>query len=390
MAILVISHILPIPGIRKTNDFIFQAYSSYRNQFPEEEIVILTPVNYGWNFLKIIKGKSLKRRLNNRFSMELKGFQVEILPFLSTWRFRNVHAFITRSVYYLNRRRIQRLFSEHTFTIIHARYIFSDGILAHMLNRRYNIPYVVNTHNERFYFEHVYSRKVAKKILRNACRVLPLNHSNYLYFKSIGIKDIERSTHGFNQEFLRDQKPPSGQRIRIFTVADLIKLKNIDKVIMAIYELVEEFDVTYTVIGQGPEKRHLEELVNSLKLKEKVSFIDFIPHDKIAMEMYKHDIYIMPSYFETFGRVYFEVMAMGIPIICARDSGIYGIFKDGEEGIAVDHKDVDDIVGALRILVSNEGERQRIGSNGQSLVKNFTWENIARDLHEKYQECIQS
>ena len=41
----------------------------------------------------------------------------------------------------------------------------------------------------------------------------------------------------------------------------------------------------------------------------------------------------MPSYVETFGRVYFEAMAMGIPIICAKNSGIYGYYKEMEEGV---------------------------------------------------------
>jgi len=108
----------------------------------------------------------------------------------------------------------------------------------------------------------------------------------------------------------------------------------------------------------------------------------------IADEMYRHDIYVMPSFFETFGRVYFEVMAMGIPIICAKNSGIYGIFKDGEEGLSVDHRDLESIIAALKLLVSDADERLRIGRNGQSLVRNYIWENIACDLNSKYTTSI--
>lgn len=276
------------------------------------------------------------------------------------------------------------LFSEHNFDLVHARYVFSDGLLAYMLSKKFNIPYFINTHNEKVYFEHSGSRRRAVRILNNAAFVLPLNHSNYLYFKTLSIKNMERTTHGFNKDFVRKQKPESKKKISILTVSVLIKLKNIDKVIHAISKLMPAYDLTYTIIGKGSEKEHLVNLVESLNLTDHVSFIDQIPHSEISDEMYKHDIFIMPSYFETFGRVYFEAMAMGIPIICAKNSGIFGLFKDKEEGIAVNHLDINEISDALEFLITNPTDRLRIGENGQKLVVNYTWENIAKDLHTKY------
>jgi glycosyltransferase involved in cell wall biosynthesis len=388
MDVVVISHILPIPGVKKTNDFIFQLYSTYRQQFPEDRVLIFAPVNLSWNPFRYFKKNSLRHRLGGLYKQDINGFSVEILPFLSIWRYRNFHALITRSVYFLNRRRIHRIFSENRIEIIHARYIFSDGLLAHLLSKKFQIPYVVSTHNERFYFDHAYSRKVARRILTGASMVMPMNHSNYLYFKSIGIGNLERATHGFSTDFLREQKMDRSSTVSLFTVADLIKLKNIDKVILAISNLSKEFDLSYTIIGRGPEKDSLQGLVSELQIQNLVFFKDVVPHELIAEEMYQHDIYVMPSYFETFGRVYFEVMAMGIPIVCARNSGIYGIFKDGEEGLSVDHMDMESIMDALSLLISNREERLRIGKNGQVMVRNYTWENIARELRKKYSSAV--
>ena len=174
----------------------------------------------------------------------------------------------------------------------------------------------------------------------------------------------------------------------IITVAELIKLKNIDKVILAIKNLAEKYEISYTVVGKGPERENLEKLVDQYHLKNVVHFKGSIPHDEIAEEMYQHDIFIMPSYFETFGRVYFEAMAMGIPVICAKNSGIDGIFKDKEEGIAVNHNDIDEITSALEFLISHPEERLRIGKKGKDLVEHYTWENIARDLHSKYLKVV--
>jgi glycosyltransferase involved in cell wall biosynthesis len=126
------------------------------------------------------------------------------------------------------------------------------------------------------------------------------------------------------------------------------------------------------------------EITKINKLEKHVNFIEHIQHDQISDEMYTHDIFIMPSYVETFGRVYFEAMAMGIPIICAKNSGIHGYFKEMEEGISVIHNDIADISNKLEILITNQELRMRIGFQGQKLVEGYTWENITKTLHDIY------
>lgn len=388
MRILSISGILPIPSIVKTNDFIFQIYSAYRRKFQTDDIVIINPVKYNFNPFTFIKRKSTLTNLDGKLTREISNFQVEIFPYFSTWKLRNLHAFITSSIYIVNRHRIKMLFNDFRFDIIHAQYIFPDGMLAYLLSKKYGIPFILTTHNERFYFYHKLSKWMAIKIMRKASLVIPINYSNYLYYKSLGISNIEFIPLGFDESFIRPSKEISIGHVNIFTVCSLIKLKNIDKVIIAFSKLASRYDVTFTIIGDGPERDHLLKLVKSLALEQNVKFIFHIPHNEIADEMYKHDIFIMPSYFETFGRVYFEVMAMGIPVICAKNSGIHGVFKEMEEGISVDHMNIEAISDALEYLISNPAERSRIGTNGKILVENYTWQNIAVNLQSKYAGII--
>ena len=390
MKILSISGILPIPGIKSTNDFVFQTYNKYRQIFDDDTIVIIGPIKYNYNPFIVVKGITMLKKIKKNFMGKIDDFRVEIFPFFSTWRYSNLHALITSTIFYLNRKKLKNLLITNKFDIIHAQYIFPDGLLAYHLSKKYNIPYLITTHNERHYFEHKLSKRIAISILKKASLIVPINYSNYIYYKSLGLKDVLITPLGFNKNFQRIQKSVSYPRVSILTVAELIKLKNIDKVLLALKQLIPQYDISYTIIGNGPEKKHLMEMVSKLRLSNHVTFINHIPHGEIPDEMYKHDIFIMPSYFETFGRVYFEAMAMGIPIICAKNSGIYGIFKNKEEGIAVDHNNIDEIVGALEYLISNPAERRRIGQNGKKLVENYTWENVAKDMHSKYQNIVNS
>lgn len=388
MNILAIATILPIPGVIRYNDFVYQIYRHYRDMYEADSITMIKPVKIDLNPIKTLKGKTQLGQLNKKYRWDVEGFQVEIFPFLSSWSRRNLHAILTRSIFWLHKKRIRSLLEAHQIQVIHAHYIFSDGMLAYLINRSFGIPYVITTHHERYYFDHSYSREMALRILGNASFVLPLNYTNAQYFKSLGIQNVEVSPLGFNTAFLKNQKPKGKGPVRIFTASVLIKLKNIDQVIRAVASLITSYDITYSIIGKGEEKENLEKLVKSLGLDDIVNFIDHVPHEEMPDLMHDHDIFIMPSYFETFGRVFFECMAMGIPIICAQNSGIHGIFKEKEEGLSVDHQSVENIAEGLSYLLSDPEERRRIGRNGQKLASKYTWDRVANDLHEKYIHCL--
>jgi teichuronic acid biosynthesis glycosyltransferase TuaC len=388
MKILAISGILPIPPVIKNNDFVFQIYSTLIKLIPDTTLVIIKPIrDQKWMF-KRLKEEKGPNDSPNGISREIRNFRVEIFPYYSTWRFRNLHAFISSSIFYMNKRRIKHLMANNKFDVIHAQYLFPDGLLAYHISKKYKIPYVITSHNESVFFNYIISKNTVKKILTNASKVLPINYTNYSYYKSIGISELQLIPLGFDKNFIRVQRKHQFNEISVLSVCELIKLKNIDKVILALSHLIPKYPIRYTIIGDGPEKEKLKELVNTLNLNNHISFISHVPHEQIADEMYKHDLFIMPSYFETFGRVYFEAMAMGIPIICAKHSGIYGLFRENEEGISVDHQNIEEIIGALEYFISNPSEIERIGMNGKKIVEKFTWENIALELQSIYSSIV--
>lgn len=390
MNILSITGILPIPGVLTHNDFVFHIYKIYRDKYPADSVEIIRTTQYKTNIKKIIRSQTDLDKLKKKYVWDIFGFRVSIFPFYSMRRARNTNALAAFSAYFLNKKRLNQIISEFKPDLIHAQYVFPDGCVAYFLKKRFNIPYVITTHGELFYFKHFLARKIGLMVLKNASYVIPINYSSYQYFTKAGVKPIKYLPLGFNKSFLFDPKPISAGTVRIVTVAELIRLKNIDRVIMALKKISPELSFTYTIIGKGPEKNRLVALVQKLGLSDRVSFIEYIPHDKIASELYKYDIFIMPSYLETFGRVYFEAMAMGIPIICAKNTGIFGFFKEGEQGLSVDHRNTSDIAEKLEFLISNPSERARIGKAGKQLVENYTWETIIEEIHQIYETVIDS
>jgi len=293
-------------------------------------------------------------------------------------------------LYYFNKRRIIRFIKDNAIDVIHAEYIIPDGYLAYFISKKFNIPYLVTTHFEFRYFDSAISRKAVLKVLNNASFITPLNYPAMRLFKSYKVENIWIVPHGIEEHFLNAiPKHNRTEEVMILSVGVLHKIKNLDKVLYALANLKNKYSFRYTIIGSGQEKVSLMALARKLDIDKRVSFIDQVPYSQIAEEMGKNDIFILPSYFESFGRVLFEAMAVGLPIICAKNTGVHGYFKEGEEGLSVVHTNVSDIESKLSILMGDEKLRKEMGLKAKSLMTHYTWEKIVVMLHALYEKSIQ-
>lgn len=125
------------------------------------------------------------------------------------------------------------------------------------------------------------------------------------------------------------------KNLKIVTCANLIKRKNIDKLIRALkdyekYHKGYNVNIQLTVIGDGPRRKSLERIYN------KVIFTGRLPHDEVLKLMRESDIFILPSVNETFGLVYMEAMASGCIPVCSKLDGIEGIIQNGVNGFLVE------------------------------------------------------
>lgn len=161
----------------------------------------------------------------------------------------------------------------------------------------------------------------------------------------------------------------SSQKKSIVTCANLIKRKNIDKLIKAVNEL-QEFNLT--VIGSGIE-------LNSLKriAKSNVKFVGQNNNREVLELMRQSDIFVLPSVNETFGMVYLEAMASGCITVCAKNDGIDGIIIDGENGF-ITEPTVSSIKSALqKIEKMTEEEVEKLLKKCYNTVKTYNLTDCA-------------
>jgi phosphatidyl-myo-inositol dimannoside synthase len=152
--------------------------------------------------------------------------------------------------------------------------------------------------------------------------------------------------------------------------------KGIDEVLEAIPELTEEIvDVVYLVVGDGSDRRRLEEKAKSLGLSKHVVFTGYVPESEKVDHYRLADTFVMPSRAEGFGIVFLEAMACGVPVVASKADASREAVRNGALGILVDPSDQQDIkAGILEALNRPKG----VVPEG---LDYFSYGNFERRLH---------
>ena len=155
------------------------------------------------------------------------------------------------------------------------------------------------------------------------------------------------------------------ERKRVLTCANLIKRKNVDKLIEACSN-IEELDLT--VIGDGQEKSKL------MKMTSDVVFLGRLSQDRVFERMRASDIFVLPSVKETFGLVYLEAMACGCVTVGIKGEGIDGIIEDGVNGFLCE---LDELENKLREIIKRD-DLKDIATRAVETAKKYTNESCAK------------
>ena len=101
--------------------------------------------------------------------------------------------------------------------------------------------------------------------------------------------------------------------------------------------------------------------------------------------LFRSDIFVMPSIYETFGIVYIEAMSQGLPLIYTRGQGFDGQFKEGEVGYSVQSDSPSEISERVKAILKNY---DYISEKCLSNVDKFSWDRIAGDYKKLYEGIV--
>lgn len=157
----------------------------------------------------------------------------------------------------------------------------------------------------------------------------------------------------------------------VLTVGRLVPRKGIDMAIQAMALVVAKHpDAQHLIVGDGPYRRELEQLIVQLGLQRNVRLLGALPFHQVLDLFRSCQVFLMPNRTmpdgdtEGFGLVFREANACGKPAIGGRAGGAVDAIDDGDTGYLVDGHNAADIAQKVIQLLDEPALASRMGSQG--------------------------
>ena len=178
---------------------------------------------------------------------------------------------------------------------------------------------------------------------------------------------------------------PLKTQIKIITVGRLVPWKYVDGLIEA---LVRCADAGLVIIGDGPERFRLEELVRSLGLSERVYFAGQRSQEETSALMSACDLFALNSSYEGFPHVVLEAMAAGLPVVATAVGGTPEIVRDGSNGVLIPPANGDRLAQAVMDLMVSVAERQRLADGAKRTARLFSCSDMVEKTTLVLESCV--
>ena len=289
------------------------------------------------------------------------------------------------------------------FYLIHAYTLFTDGNCAMELSAKYHIPYVVavrNTDVNDFFKKFPWLRKRGVEIMMNAAMVVFLStgYRDQVFDRYVPRKlreKLARKTriipNGIDDFWLEAPREDllgqhlqrlAQKKLRVIYAGRIDRNKNIPATVQALQSMIADgWDVEFTVVGKVADEKEFRKI-------SQAPFVRYIPpqpRESLEPLYQSHDIFVMPSFTETFGLVYAEAMSRGIPVVYSQGQGFDGQFPEGTVGFHVDPHSVPRIRSAIEAVIENYAP---IARECPRLAQSFCWGHIVARYELIYGELL--
>lgn len=384
MKILHITSILPseVQHKKDENDILLKIAQSHQQYYPEDEHVFLLVLPYS-NVLLAGFRKRWKQyyQLIKKGSYKIEGFTVTVVGMPGFYKDDAVKKTLIRLGWWRFKKRITGLLSEVNPDMLHAHNLKGNTELADILASKYHIPYVASLRSP--------GMRNINRIRKNDLKVSALLSVNQYMLREY-CRDIPVKCHFIPHpvEVPQIPHPKKESSVPAFVSAGrLLSLKNFDTVARALSRLNEDF--LWDVFGDGPEMQNLQLLCQELEISKNVRFFGRVANDQLLQRLGEYDLFLMPSYPETLGRVYFEAMANAVPVLAAKNTGVDGIITDQKHGYLVDHENEEMVHQKISSHIQlPEKEKNQMRQSARELMKQFSMLNILKKYKYLYSSLL--
>jgi glycosyltransferase EpsD len=210
--------------------------------------------------------------------------------------------------------------------------------------------------------------------------VLPLKISTiHLLQNAIDVKRFEKPA-----EFVSTK---NNKIFELVSIGRLDKNKNHQFLVDVVKALTnKQIPVHLTIIGDGTERKVLQEKINHLDLANRISLVGI--QDNVEEFLWNADLYVHSSLTEGFGLTLLEAMAAGLPVITIDGGGNKNLIRHGENGFIITEQDVSLFSEFINELFQNPTLRELTSNYAKEFANNFDITTYIDQLITIYKKAL--
>lgn len=235
---------------------------------------------------------------------------------------------------------------------------------------------------------------------------LKSNFINRWYFKRIVngfLCDAQSTYESFRKSFpIIESYPhiviPNGIDVEKWTHAGEVRIhgkiglsarlspeKGVDRAI-AVMEVLKNRNISATlhVLGEGPHRAELENMIREKGLEERVFLRGFV--EDVRGELASCQLFLFTSWGEGTSIAVIEAMALGLPVVAYQAPAMDELIISGETGYLVAPNDIKGLSDQVQTLLSNQALRQQLSEQAQNRVKTiFSFDRVVDQFASWFQ-----
>lgn len=318
-----------------------------------------------------------------------------------------------RGVLFLIGSFIKTMLLQKDIDILHIQPLFPLGLLGIMLGRITKKPTVVWARGADIDVHFTFKTPI-KWIVKCATSVIALSSNQKRKMETLtksktiivipngvrilnSIKQQSKSFSSYLKELSTDVSSShiintlnSDTKVVLF-VGRLEEVKGIHYLLRAIPIILKETPNTlFLFVGDGNKRKDFIKLSNTFSISNNTLFVQKMPHKELFNFYINSDIFVNPSLREGVSNAVLEAMASGLPVIASKVGGIPDIIKNGETGLLIKPKNVNQITHSILKLLKSADLRNLYGTNAKNYVLNLSWDKIARRVINVYKNSMRT
>ncbi len=279
---------------------------------------------------------------------------------------------------------------------VHAHFADRAAVVAWVAARLLGVQYSLFAHANDIYVAPV----LLPEKLANASFVATCTAFNRAHLQAVGqgrlARPVELIYHGLDLTALTAAGRHPATPARVLSVGQLREKKGHGYLIQACARL-RDLGLAFTceIIGEGPQRAELEALIHQLHLADRVRLVGALPHPQVVARFQQATVFVLASVEagnadrDGIPNVFLEAMALGVPVVGSRLSGIPELIEDRVNGRLVAPGEVTALTEAMAAILEDPALAARLATEGrQTVERNFDIDRNIRRLVELFEQAL--